>query len=188
MTDSMNIGQAAKMAGATAKMIRHYEEIGLLPAALRTEAGYRQYSVRDVAVLRFVRRARRFGFSTQQIASLLGFWANGERASHDVNTFVQRHVDDLDVKMRELAEMKASLEQLVSACRRDDHAGCAILEGLGADGPATLTPVSMPTRRSARRRSGESDHPPARAMDAASAVHVDLMAWAGSLRQQPESP
>jgi MerR family transcriptional regulator, copper efflux regulator len=187
MTDSMNIGQAAKMAGATAKMIRHYEEIGLLPAALRTEAGYRQYGVRDVAVLRFVRRARRFGFSTQQIASLLGFWANGERASQDVNTFVQRHVDDLDDKMRELADMKASLEQLVSACRRDDHAGCAILEGLGAGTCDSFTPVSTPTRRSVRRSSGESARPPARAMGATSAVHVDLMAWVGGLRRQPES-
>ena len=83
MSQSMNIGEAAEAAGVSPKMIRHYEQIGLLAAAARTESGYRQYSERDVSLLRFIRQSRRLGFSMEQIAELLGLWSNRRRAARD---------------------------------------------------------------------------------------------------------
>ena len=76
MSNWMNIGEAAAAAGVSAKMIRHYEQIGLVPAATRTDSGYRQSSERDVSILRFIRQSRQLGFSMEQIADLLGLWSN----------------------------------------------------------------------------------------------------------------
>ena len=77
----MNIGQAAQQSGVSAKMIRHYESIGLVAEARRTDGGYRIYDANDIHTLRFIRRARDLGFSMKQIAQLLGLWRNRRRAS-----------------------------------------------------------------------------------------------------------
>lgn len=84
MKRAMNIGEAAEAAGVSTKMIRHYEQIGLVPAAARTDSGYRQYSAREVSVLRFIRRSRRLGFSIEQLAELLGLWSDAQRARRSV--------------------------------------------------------------------------------------------------------
>jgi MerR family copper efflux transcriptional regulator len=126
----MNIGEAAAAAGVSAKMVRHYEQIGLLPRAARTEAGYRQYGPADVEVLRFIRQSRSLGFSMVQIAELLALRANQGRASRRVKALAQAHLEELEDKLRELQAMKHSLQALIAACAGDDHPDCGILEGL----------------------------------------------------------
>ena len=175
MNSSMNIGEAAKAAGVSAKMIRHYEQIGLLPEAERTDAGYRQYGERDVSVLRFIRQSRSLGFSIPQIADLLGLWTNRRRASREVKEVARRHLDDLAEKMREMAAMKAALERLVMSCHGSDDPHCAILAELAADSPATPEPGRVgqqPLRKTPARQTRQVTE-----TGAASSPHADLMAW-----------
>ena len=127
----MNIGQAAKHSGVSAKMIRHYEAVGLFPEPGRTEAGYRQYSDNDVHTLQFIRRARDLGFSIAQIGELVGLWQNRRRPSRQVKALAQAHIQELEQKAQELLAMKATLEHLVHCCHGDDRPECPILEQLG---------------------------------------------------------
>ena len=126
----MNIGEAAKASGISAKMVRHYEEIGLLSKARRTESGYRTYADNDVHVLRFIRRARDLGFSLPEIKTLLGLWGNRRRASADVKRLAMAHVSDLDRKIAELQAMRATLAHLAHCCHGDARPDCPILEDL----------------------------------------------------------
>ena len=127
---SMNIGEAAKASGVSAKMIRHYEGVGLFPEAARTEAGYRQYTEKEVGTLRFIRQSRDLGFSVEQIRELLGLWQNRKRPSRQVKALAQAHILELDEKLKELQAMKATLEHLVDCCRGDDRPDCPIIETL----------------------------------------------------------
>jgi MerR family transcriptional regulator, copper efflux regulator len=129
----MNIGQAAQASGVSAKMIRYYESIGLIPKTMRTEAGYRVYSDHDVHTLRFIRRARDLGFSVEQIADLVSLWQDRERASKDVKTIALEHVTVLERKIRELQEMASTLTHLATNCHGDTRPHCPILEELAAD-------------------------------------------------------
>ena len=129
----LNIGDAARASGVSAKMIRHYESLGLLREARRTAAGYRVYDESDVHTLRFVRRARDLGFSMSDIERLLGLWQNRRRASADVRKVAQRHIADLDRKITELQEMRRTLEHLVHHCRGDHRPECPILDDLAAE-------------------------------------------------------
>ena len=126
----MNIGQAAKASGVSAKMIRHYEESGLVPKAGRTAAGYRVYDENDIHVLRFVRRARDLGFSLAEVKVLLGLWGNRRRASADVKRLAQKHVDDLDRKIAGMQAMRRTLVDLSRHCHGDQRPGCPILDDL----------------------------------------------------------
>ena len=127
-----NIGDVATRSGVTAKMIRHYESLGLLKEARRTEAGYRVYADVDVHTLRFIRRARDLGFSIRGIQQLLGLWQNRRRASADVRRVAQTHLDALDAKIRELQQMRATIEHLVHNCHGDSRPDCPILDELSA--------------------------------------------------------
>ena len=129
----LNIGDAASASGVSAKMIRHYESLGLLREARRTAAGYRVYDESDVHTLRFVRRARDLGFSMSDIERLLGLWQNRRRASADVRKVAQRHIADLDRKIAELQEMRRTLEHLVHHCRGDQRPECPILDDLAGE-------------------------------------------------------
>ena len=129
----MNIGEAAKASGVSAKMIRHYEEAGLIPAATRTESNYRVYSTNDVAMLRFIKQARRLGFAMKQIALLLSLWQDRSRSSREVKALAREHVDELNLRIRELTEMRDTLDNLVKHCRGDSRPECPILEGLSTD-------------------------------------------------------
>ena len=125
-----NIGEAAARSGVSAKMIRHYESLSLLPKVGRTTSGYRQYGPREVHTLRFVRRARELGFSMIEIAALLKLWQNRRRASADVKRIALSHVVDLDRRMSEMAAMKRTLEALAACCHGDDRPDCPILDEL----------------------------------------------------------
>ena len=125
-----NIGEAAARSGVSAKMIRHYESLSLLPKVGRTASGYRQYGPREVHTLRFVRRARELGFSMVEIAALLKLWQNRRRASADVKRIALSHVADLDRRMSEMAAMKRTIEALAACCHGDDRPDCPILDEL----------------------------------------------------------
>ena len=126
----MNIGQAARHSGVSAKMIRHYEEIGLTPKAARSYSGYRTYTDNDVHTLRFIRQARSLGFSIKQIEQLLGLWRNQRRPSSKVKALALSHIAELDARIAELQAMKRTLQSLAAHCHGDDRPECPILEGL----------------------------------------------------------
>ena len=131
--DSMNIGQAAKASSVSAKMIRHYEAIGLMAKARRTDSGYRIYDGNDVHTLRFIRRGRALGFSMKEIEQLLGLWRNRRRASGDVRRVAQQHIAELDQKIAELQAMRRTLHQLVQHCHGDRRPECPILDDLAGE-------------------------------------------------------
>jgi len=126
----MNIGDAARASGVTAKMIRHYESIGLVKAPRRTEAGYRLYSEQDVRVLQFIHRGRALGFSLDQIRDLLALWDDKQRASADVRAMALAHIAELDRKIAEMQAMRRTLESLAASCHGDDRSDCPILDDL----------------------------------------------------------
>jgi Cu(I)-responsive transcriptional regulator len=130
MGTSMNIGEAAKASGVSAKMIRHYESVGLFAEPARTEAGYRQYTASDVSKLRFIRHSRDLGFSIDQIRELLGLWQDRQRPSRQVKSLAQAHIEELDQKLNELQAIKATLEHLVACCHGDDRPDCPIISTL----------------------------------------------------------
>jgi MerR family copper efflux transcriptional regulator len=129
---SFNIGEAARRSGVSAKMVRHYESLGLLPAVHRTDAGYRQYGENEVHTLRFIRRARDLGFSMDEIAQLLTLWQNRRRSSAEVRRIASRHIDDLSRKLAEMEAMRRTLQHLVHCCHGDDRPDCPILDELAA--------------------------------------------------------
>ncbi|MGY0611813.1 MULTISPECIES: Cu(I)-responsive transcriptional regulator [unclassified Luteimonas] len=132
-----NIGEAAGLSGVTAKMIRHYESIGLIPEAARTAAGYRLYSGQDVHRLRFVKRARALGFSMKQIEILLALWSDRSRASAEVKSLALDHARDLGKRVAEMQAMQRTLEELARRCHGNQRPDCPILDDLGGDAPAS---------------------------------------------------
>lgn len=126
----MNIGEAANASGISAKMIRHYESIQLIKPSARSEAGYRTYNENDLHTLRFIKRARRLGFSLDQIRDLLSLWNDTHRASADVKAIALAHVADLEKRVAELSEMRDTLQHLAQSCNGDARADCPILQGL----------------------------------------------------------
>ncbi|HSI59154.1 MAG TPA: Cu(I)-responsive transcriptional regulator [Ideonella sp.] len=136
----MNIGEAAARSGVSAKMVRHYEALGLLPPVARTDAGYRQYGDNEVHTLRFIRRARELGFGMAEIAELLKLWQDRRRASADVKRIALAHVADLAERMARMAEMKRALEHLAAGCHGDQRADCPILDDLATSPPAPPAP------------------------------------------------
>ena len=130
MTQDMTIGQAAKSSAVSAKMIRHYESIGLLPKAQRTEAGYRLYDESDVHMLRFIQRARSLGFPLETIRTLLALWRNRRRSSAQVKELSLKHVEDLERKITEMQAMVRTLRHLAHNCHGDERPDCPILDDL----------------------------------------------------------
>lgn len=125
-----NIGEASALTGVSAKMIRHYESISLIPAASRTFANYRLYEDADVHRLRFIKRARNLGFSMKQIEQLLGLWSDPARSSAEVKRLAKSHADELATRVREMLAMQRSLEKLAKQCHGDQRAECPILDDL----------------------------------------------------------
>ena len=130
MTQDMTIGQAAKSSAVSAKMIRHYESIGLLPKAQRTQSGYRLYDESDVHTLRFIQRARSLGFPLETIRTLLALWRNRRRSSGQVKDLSLRHVAELERKIAEMQAMVRTLKHLAHNCHGDERPDCPILDDL----------------------------------------------------------
>ncbi|MGR1217859.1 Cu(I)-responsive transcriptional regulator [Metapseudomonas otitidis] len=135
----MNIGQAAKKSGLTAKMIRYYESIGLLPEAGRSDSGYRQYSEQDLHSLAFIRRSRDLGFSLEEVGRLLTLWRDRGRASADVKALANAHIDELNQRIAELVGLRDTLQELVDHCQGDHRPDCPILKDLASGGCCGVT-------------------------------------------------
>lgn len=146
---AITIGAAAKASGVSAKMIRHYEAIGLLPKPRRTSAGYRIYTDNDAHTLRFIRQARDLGFSTRQIAELVGLWHDRRRTSAKVKALALDHVRELEQRLAETLAIKAALEHLVHCCHGDERPECPILDSLSA--PTQHARQALPTESRPRR-------------------------------------
>ncbi len=131
----MNIGEAAQRSGVSAKMIRYYEESGLIPPAARTPAGYRVYGSNDLHRLVFIRRARDLGFTVNEIGDLLSLWSDRSRKSADVKRIAEAHIDGLNQKIAELERMAGTLQTLVNCCAGDERPDCPILAELEHSGP-----------------------------------------------------
>lgn len=145
----MNIGEAAKASGVSAKMIRYYEQTGLIPQAARRDTGYRDYGGNDVHRLRFIRRARDLGFTVEQIGDLLSLWNDRSRASADVKALALDHVEALRAKVAEIQGMIATLETLAANCHGDERPDCPIIAGLEEG-------IGSPFPRPAQRRFGKA--------------------------------
>lgn len=126
-----SIGRAAELSGVTAKMIRHYESLGLLPKVARTLSDYRVYTDSEIHTLRFIRRSRGLGFSMAEISKLLGLWRDQRRASKEVKRLALKHVAELDSKIEELQTMRTALADLAEHCHGDARPDCPILDDLG---------------------------------------------------------
>ena len=126
----MKIGQAARESGVSQRMIRHYEGIGLIPAAARRDSGYRDYDDRDVGTLRFIRRARDLGFPVEEIRQLLALWHDRGRASAEVKALALARAAELERKARQLDDMRRSLEHLAAHCHGDSRPDCPIIDEL----------------------------------------------------------
>jgi len=126
----MNIGEAAKSSGVSAKSIRHYEQAGLIRPATRTESNYRVYTQNDIEVLRFIKQARRLGFSMKQVTVLLGLWQDRSRPSSEVKRLAKEHIDELESRISELVAMKETLADLVKHCQGNARPDCPILDEL----------------------------------------------------------
>jgi MerR family transcriptional regulator, copper efflux regulator len=126
----VHIGQAAALSGVSAKMVRHYESLGLLTPVGRTDSGYRLYGAADVHSLRFIKRARDLGFSMADIGELVGLWHNQQRNSAQVKRIAQRHVEALRLRIGQLQAMERSLQHLTHCCQGDDRPDCPILDDL----------------------------------------------------------
>ncbi|WP_445679711.1 Cu(I)-responsive transcriptional regulator [Radicibacter daui] len=130
----MNVGEAARQSGLPVKTLRYYDEIGLVRPSARTDAGYRDYSANDVSMLRFVQRSRSLGFSVEECTALLDLYRDRNRASADVREMARQRVSDIERKIAELEEMRATLGHLIDRCHGDNRPECPILEDLaGAD-------------------------------------------------------
>ena len=150
----MNIGQAANSSGVSAKMIRYYESIDLMQTAGRTGSGHRIYSEDDVHVLRFIRQGRTLGFSIEHIRRLLGLWQNQHRTSAEVKAVAVEHIDELNHKIAELAEMRDTLVELAQRCSGDDRPCRPILEGM-----SHVDAGKLPHQDQAGRVAAPGSHP-----------------------------
>jgi Cu(I)-responsive transcriptional regulator len=127
---NVSIGDAARRSGVSARMVRHYEGLGLLPAVARTESGYRQYGDADIHTLRFIKRSRDLGFSMEEIAELVGLWHNRRRASASVKRIAQKHLGELEQRIADMQAMRNTLAHLVHCCHGDARPECPILDDL----------------------------------------------------------
>jgi MerR family copper efflux transcriptional regulator len=181
MPRQLTIGEAADAAGVSAKMIRHYEQIGLIAPAARTDAGYRQYGEREVSALRFIRQSRLLGFSIAQIGELMKLWTQRSRSSREVKAIAQRHLRTVEEKLREMQAMQAQLQRLVSACHGDEQPDCAILDELAVRSALVPEAAATPARsgKTAKRTAAAAReacrHPVA--------IDADLSAWTHRVRR-----
>ncbi len=129
----VNIGEAARQSGVSAKMLRHYESLGLLGNVTRTDSGYRLYSQADVHTLRFIKRCRDLGFSMAEIGELVGLWQNKRRASANVKKIAQKHMDELSERIAAMQAMQRTLSTLLRCCHGDDRPQCPILDDLSGE-------------------------------------------------------
>lgn len=129
----MNISKVSKITGVSAKTIRYYESIDLMPEPARADNGYRDYSDKDVEILRFIQSARKMGFPLKDVANLLALWQDKNRASRDVRELAKRHIEEVEGRIAELEGIRNTLKNLVDCCHGDDRPDCPILNNFAKD-------------------------------------------------------
>jgi MerR family transcriptional regulator, copper efflux regulator len=147
---AVNIGQASKASGISAKMIRYYESIGLVPKTGRTEGGYRDYGDADIHRLLFIRRARDLGFSFERVRELLKLWSDQKRSSANVKAVALAHIDELEVRATQLRQMIKTLRHLAEVCEGDSRPHCPIIEEL--ESGKSPSPAAKPGKAATRPR------------------------------------
>lgn len=135
----MNIGAASKASGVSQRMVRHYEKIGLIPAPLRRDSGYRDYADADVHRLRFIANARDLGFPIEDIRGLLGLWSNSQRASAEVKALAIARAEELGRKAEALQALRRTLLELAERCHGDDRPDCPIIERMSGDADGAIS-------------------------------------------------
>lgn len=145
----MNIGQASYKSGVSAKMIRYYESIALLPEAARKDSGYRDYDEDDIHRLVFVRRARDLGFSIDRIRDLLDLWNDRDRGNAEVRAVANAHITELQTQAHKLDEMIGTLQHLVKSCRGENRAECPIMADLSG---GKASPHCAPSAASGKKK------------------------------------
>jgi len=154
----MNIGQASRVSGVSPKMIRHYESIGLVPPAQRRDSGYRDYGTADLHRLGFIRHAQDLGFSLDRIRVLLGLWGDPGRSNADVKAIANAHVEEIELRARQLTEMADALRSLADACDGDGRPDCPIITsletGMAVPGCYPDTPKGATEPLRPRRKAG----------------------------------
>lgn len=160
----MNIGEVSKASRVSAKMIRYYEQIGLIPPADRTESGYRAYTQADIHRLHFIRRARDLGFLVVEIGDLLGLWNDQLRQSADVKSLASQHIVELEARMKKMRQMAETLRTLINSCAGDHRPDCPILDELQQpDGePSSIEARSGAMTRRTRGKAAMSTERPTR--------------------------
>jgi MerR family copper efflux transcriptional regulator len=126
----VNISEASGRSGVSAKMIRYYESVGLIKAADRRANGYREYGESEIAMLQFVRRTRDLGFSLDEVGALLTLWRDRKRSSRDVRKLAEKHLTDVEERIKEMQAVSRTLKRLVHACHGDGRPECPILDDL----------------------------------------------------------
>lgn len=129
----MNISKVSKLTGVTAKTIRYYESINLMPEPARAPNGYRDYSDKDVDILKFIQSARKMGFPLKDVGNLLELWQDKNRASRDVRDLAKRHIEEVEARIQELQGIRDTLKNLVDCCHGDDRPDCPILNNFAKD-------------------------------------------------------
>ena len=151
----MNIGTASALTGVSAKTMRYYESIGLTEEPVRAANRYRAYSGRDIAVLRFIQRARSLGFSVRDVRDLLSLWNDQQRASANVKALALRHIGAIELKIAELRSIRQTLLDLTERCHGDDRPDCPILADLASgEVESRERAFATPKRLRPRRRAG----------------------------------
>lgn len=146
----MNIGQASRASGVSKKMIRYYDEVGLVRPAGRTDSNYREYEPRQINELRFIKRARSLGFSMEEITLLLSLWRDRSRPSREVKAIADKHLADLDGRIAEMQAMAETLRHLSHCCAGDDRPDCPILQDLTEGSEPSEPPVLRRSRQTAK--------------------------------------
>ncbi len=139
----MKIGEAAAASGCHLETIRYYERIGLLPRPSRTGSGYRAYTAKDVARIRFITRGRDLGFSLDEIRGLLRLTEDPELSCEQVDALARHHLAEIKVRQKELRRIARELERTIAGCTGGRRGACAILGVLQQSAP----PVPASNRR-----------------------------------------
>ena len=133
------IGDLARLTGTKVNTIRFYEEIGLLPRAIRTASGRRTYANSDVRRLSFIRHGRALGFSIGEIRSLLGLADEPDRDCSEAAAIARRHLADIEVRIARLAMLREALADVAATCDGGRAADCRVIEAIAVAEMASET-------------------------------------------------
>ncbi|MEX2352866.1 MAG: heavy metal-responsive transcriptional regulator [Gammaproteobacteria bacterium] len=123
----MRIGKVVETMDISADTLRYYEKIALVPRVHRNNGGVRFYSDKDLSRLHFIKRAQKMGFSLKEIADLLNFRENPQKAKPRVRELAHHKLEEIEVHLSELTTFRNELRLLTNLCGASRD-GCPILD------------------------------------------------------------